>query len=134
MSGKAIAVDMGDPISQLEITPPDVGGAMVIQIASQPSQFVKAEGQNVWVSPLQFAITGYQDGMSIDLPTGAGGGSITATCKFVKAEGKLVMLEGDTSETITLSGSHTSPTGPRPASAQVTVRIKAAGQTSVLAQ
>lgn len=131
--GTPVAVKVDDWHTQFKLTPPDAGGAAQLQYVSQPSTKVKAEGKQVWVGPLQFTISGYTDGSTIDVPeSGAttAPGSIPAGAKKVKAESKPVMLKGDKVQ-VTVKGQKTTSSGPVPASLAVTVEIIDAGQTKV---
>lgn len=134
--GAAVAVKVDNWQQQFELTPPDAGGTAQLQVTSQPSQKVKADGKNVWVGPLMFTISGYMDGTTINVP-GSGAttapGSMPAGSTKVKAEMQPVMLEGDQVQVIvmgTFQAGSSASTVPCP----VTVRIKDAGQTKVMAE
>lgn len=130
MSLKYIAVDGcslefqngGSPNTAISITP------------GQLSTKVKAGGKAVFKT-LKFSISGYTASSTLK-PTwiplsGSGQGEITATSLKVKVEGNKVLLEGDQSASITITGQEQQ--GQTVITSVVTeiVKITSAGQTKV---
>lgn len=103
-------------------------GAGQVQVVSQPSQKVKAEGKGVYAGQLQVQVQNYTGG-SIS-SGGSGVASIAGSSQYVKAEGQAVLLEGDNVQ-IVLSG--TSATG-SPTTQNDVIQIEKAGQQKVEAK
>lgn len=130
---KPIAVKLDDWKQQFTLDPPDAGGAAQLVISSQPSSTCTAEGKPIWISPIQFTISNYMDGSKINVPASGSTvapGAIQSTATKVKADGQLVMLEGDKVQVVVL-GQKNSGSSTVPATCDVTVTINAAGQASV---
>ena len=114
-----------------EFSPADVGGAVVSILKA--STKVKAAGTEVLTANTTFSVTSYSNGSTIDVPlsgASAGAFSFTASAQKVKAEGGLVLLEGDKAA-IMLTGKKTTPSGTTEVVIPVVITIKAAGQEKV---
>ena len=114
-----------------EFSPADVGSAVVS--ISKASTKVKATGTEVLTASTTFSVSSYSNGSTIDVPfSGASTAdfSFTASAQKVKAEGDLVLLEGDKAE-IKITGKKTTPSGTAEATIPVVITIKAAGQEQV---
>lgn len=114
-----------------EFSPADVGGAVVS--ISKASTKVKAAGTEVLTASTTFSVSSYSNGSTIDVPlSGASTAdfSFTASAQKVKAEGSLVLLEGDKAN-IMIKGKKTTPSGTTEFSIPVVITIKAAGQEKV---
>lgn len=120
VDGLTIVHSAGSPIS---------GGTFTI--TSTPSVKVKAQGKGVYSGVLSFTFAGgNMSGITAESFTGAG--TINPTAIYVKADGALVIREGDTG---TLTGSGTNPSPPPPTVPGTGgVEISVAGQTKVKAQ
>ena len=108
------------------------GGGPNTAISINPQQVstkVKAGGKGVYKT-LKFSISGY-NGQAITNSDGTGNGSITATAQKCKAEGKFVILEGDVSASITISGTTTTQSGKQNVTATEVVKVTKAGQDKV---
>lgn len=105
------------------------GPDTAISITGTTSTKVKADGKAVY-KELKFSISGY-NGQAITNSDGTGQGSIIATAQKVKVEGNAVILEGDVSASITISGSTTTPSGKQDVTAVEIVKVTDAGQTKV---
>lgn len=100
-------------------------GEGIRTIESSPSNVSKCNNKGVYTTPLSFSISGYTGGDIVG-GSGSGFGTIVSSAQYTKAENKLVMLEGDTSEEITITGVNSRG---QTATAIITVKIKSAGQS-----
>ena len=105
------------------------GASGDIEITGTPSTKVKADGKAVY-KEINFSISNYNGG-AITNGDGTGTGSIIATAQHVKVEGNPVILEGDMSATITISGTTTTQSGKTPVTSPDVVKVTDAGQTKV---
>ena len=105
------------------------GPDTAITITGTTSTKVKADGKAVY-KELKFSISGY-NGQAITNADGTGQGSIIASAQHVKVEGNAVILEGDVSASITISGTTTTQSGKTPVTAVEIVKVTKAGQTKV---
>lgn len=120
VEGCTIAHDSGSGIS---------GGSFTI--TSVASTKVKAEGKGVYKLEIAFTFAGGSES-TVVAGSVTGGGTISATATKTKAEGQLVVREGDTG---TLTGAGTNPAPPPPTlPVSGDVIISVAGQTKVNAQ
>ena len=104
------------------------GGTGTITITpGQTSTKVKADGKAVYLT-LKFTVSGY-NGQAITNADGTGQGSIIASAQHVKVEGNAVILEGDVSASITISGTTTTQSGKTPVTAVEIVKVTKAGQS-----
>lgn len=103
------------------------GPDSAITITGTTSTKVKADGNAVY-KELKFSISGY-NGQAITNSDGTGQGSIKATAEHVKVEGNAVILEGDVSAQITISGSTTTQSGKQDVTAIEVVKVTDAGQS-----
>ena len=130
MSLKSIVVDGcelkfqngGSPDSAISINP------------NQISTKVKADGKAVYKT-LKFTISGYSAPASV-IPnwvsgSGSGSGEITASSQHVKVESNKVILEGDVSASITISGQVQQGESTSPATFVEVVKVTNAGQSKV---
>ena len=122
--GKNIAVDG----CELE----DETGGGTVEITSSASTKVKADGKGIFFGPVSIAVSGSDGGGAIGDGNGAGTGVITGTGSKVASGGQPALLEGDTA-TVAVTGTTTSGSSTVPASASVTVKVKKAGQSVVVA-
>ena len=107
-----------------------VAGAQgTIKITGTTSNKVKADGKAVY-KEIKFDIKNYNGG-AVTNADGTGTGSIIASAQHVKVEGNAVILEGDVSATITISGTTTTQSGKTPVTTPDVVKVTAAGQTKV---
>ena len=114
-----------------EFSPADAGSAVVS--ISKASTKVKATSTEVLTVNTKFSVSAYSNGSTIDVPfSGASTAnfSFTASAQKVKAEGGLVLLEGDKAN-IMIKGKKTTPSGTTEAIIPVVITIKAAGQEKV---
>ena len=112
----------GSPNSAISISP------------GQTSTKVKAGGKAVYKT-LKFTISGYT-ASSAQSPTwvpgsGSGQGEIQASAQKVKVEGNAVILKGDVSATITITGKEQQGQTQVEAFATEIVKVTDAGQTKV---
>ena len=100
-------------------------------ITSTPSVKVKAGGSGVYRGPLTFTFAG---GSAPGLVAGSvtGAGTINPTATKTKADGLLVIREGD-SVLVTFTGTNSSPPPPT-LNVAGTVEVASAGQTKAKAQ
>lgn len=116
--------DGGSPNSAITINP------------NQVSTKVKADGKGVYKT-LKFTILGYTASSAKKqywvAGSGSGSGEINASSQNVKVEGNSVILEGDESSTITISGMEQLPgsTNPTPTTTTDFVKVTKAGQSKV---
>ena len=103
------------------------GPDTAISITGTTSTKVKADGKAVY-KELKFSISGY-NGQTITNADGTGQGSIIASAEHVKVEGNAVILEGDVSAEITISGTTTTQSGKTPVTAVEVVKVTDAGQS-----
>lgn len=103
------------------------GPDTAITITGTKSTKVKADGKAVY-KELKFSISGY-NGQAITNADGTGQGSIKASAEHVKVEGNAVILEGDVSASITISGSTTTQSGKQDVTATEVVKVTDAGQS-----
>lgn len=122
--GKNIAVDG----CELE----DETGGGTVEITSSASEDVKADGKGIFFGPVSIAVSGSDGGGAIGDGNGTGTGVITGTGSKVTSGGQPALLEGDTA-TVVVNGTTTSGSSTVPASASVTVKVKDAGQSVVVA-
>lgn len=80
--------------------------ASSIEISSSPSTDVKINGKGAYSGTVQISISGYTGG-SIVSASGATvtPGTLSGSAQYIKVDGKSAILEGDTSNTITVIGS-----------------------------
>lgn len=123
MSLKYIAVEGCTLEFQVE------GATGKIDITGTPSTKVKADGKAVY-KEIKFSISNYNGG-AVTNADGTGTGSIIASAQHVKVEGKAVILEGDVSATITISGTTTTQSGKTSVTTPDVVKVTDAGQTKV---
>lgn len=104
-------------------------GQGTISIAEgQTSTRIKFGGKATYKT-LNFTISGYSGGTITD-GNGTGSGSIIASSQNVKIEGNKAILEGDTSATITITGTTTiPPAGPVTVTSPDIVTVVSAGQS-----
>lgn len=125
MSEKAIAVDG----CVLETVSPATGTITIEPNQASEDVFVSEKG--VYFKEIKFKVANSNGGGSVTNNDGTGEGSIIATggsILFLPDEDKVV-LEGDLSDEITISGT----AGDQSASGIIKVRVKSAGQSDVLA-
>lgn len=125
MSEKAIAVDgcVLEPVSPAT-------GTITIE-PNQASEDVFVSDKGVYFKEIKFKVTNSNGGGSVTNNDGEGEGSIIATggnILFLPDEDKVV-LEGDLSDEVTISGT----AGDQSASGIIKVRVKSAGQSDVFA-
>lgn len=123
MSLKYIAVEGCTLEFQVE------GASGNIEITGTPSTKVKADGKAVY-KEIKFSISNYNGG-AVTNSDGTGTGSIIASAQHVKVEGNAVILEGDVSATVEISGTTTTSSGPTPVTTTDVVKVTAAGQSKV---
>lgn len=114
-----------------EFSPADVGDAVVSILKA--STKVKAAGTEVLTANTTFSVTSYSNDSTIDVPlSGASTAdfSFTASAQKVKAEGGLVLLEGDKAK-IKIQGKKTTSSGTTEVVIPVVITIKAAGQEKI---
>ena len=95
----------------------------------QTSPTTKAGGKSVY-NTLRFTVSGYT-GQDITIAgSGTGSGEITATSTKVRADSKAVILEGDVSASLTITGLKPNPYGSGTVTAYATeiVKVVSAGQ------
>lgn len=110
---------------ELEPVPPATG---TISVASDPSDEVFVGEKGVYFKEIKFSVSGSNGGGSVTNNNGTGTGSIIATGSDVQDKnGNLVVLEGDMSASVPITGT----AGQSPASGAIFVRVKKAGQTDV---
>lgn len=108
------------------------GGGPNTAISINPNQLsstTKAGGKAVY-NTLKFTVSGYS-GQDITIEeSGSGSGEIIATATKVKADGKVVILEGDESLEFTITGLKPNPYGSGTVTAYATevVKVTKAGQ------
>lgn len=123
--GKNIAVDG----CELE----DETGGGTVSISTSPSDKVKADGKGIYFGPISISVSGSDGGGLIGDGNGAGPGVITGTGSSIKSDGQPALLEGDTA-TVLVSGTTTSGSTVTPVlNVSVTVKVKKAGQSVVVA-
>ena len=113
------------------------GGGPNTAITIEPNQTstkVKAEGKAVYKT-LKFTISGYT-APATEKPnwvsgSGSGNGEITVTAGHVTVEGNKVILEGDVSESITISGQENSGSSTVTSTFTEVVKVTDAGQSKV---
>lgn len=109
------------------------GGSPNTAISINPNQMsskVKADGKAVYKT-LKFTISGYT-GQDITVTgSGSGDGEIITTAEHTKVEGNFVLLEGDESATIKITGLKPSGSSTTTAYAYEVVKITSAGQNKV---
>ena len=125
MSEKAIAVDgcVLEPVSPAT-------GTITIE-PNQASEEIFVGEKGVYFKEIKFKVTNSNGGGSVTNNDGTGEGSIIATgdnILYLPDEDKVV-LEGDLSDEITISGT----AGDQSASGIIKVRVKSAGQSDVFA-
>lgn len=111
----------------------DVTGGGGVEITSDPSSDVKAAGSGIYFGPVSISVSDSDGGGPITDGNGAGDGVITGTGSKITSNNQPALLEGDTA-TVMVSGTATSgstvtPVGPIP----VTIKVKKAGQSDVVA-
>lgn len=100
-------------------------------VTTLPSTKVIADGKGVYSGDIS---------VTVPAPTLVSGGFVAPSTVFTihpsaiysEADGKPVLLEGDTSDTITLTG--TNPVSGLQATFPLTLKVSVAGQTSVTAE
>ena len=116
---------------EFEFDPADVGNAVVS--ISGASTKVKATSAKVLTAATTFSVSNYSNGSSIDVAlSGATTAdfSFTATAEKDKAEGNLVLLEGDKAN-IMIKGKKTTQSGTTDVTIPVVITISSAGQDKV---
>lgn len=109
------------------------GSGPAPSVTNTPSTDVLADGGGVFFDKIEFSVSGATAG-DIANSDGAGTGSISGTGEYIlDSNGKYAVLEGDESALITINGTKPSSSGPVPASGQIKVRVKTAGQSVVIA-
>ena len=108
------------------------GTAVSINITNVPSEKVKCDNKKAYYDKIVFSINNYT-GVNITNGDGmAQGCEILGSSQHCKIEGKKVVLEGDVSGNITVSGTQPAPGGgSRPAQDIITVKVSNAGQNKV---
>lgn len=80
--------------------------ATSISITTAPSTDVKFDGKGAYSGTLQITLSGYTGGYIV---SGSGGtvtpGTLSGSAQYVKIDGNSAVLEGDTSDVITVVGS-----------------------------
>lgn len=107
-----------------------------IKIETTPSQKVLADGKGVYHGTLQITIANFTGG---DITVSKSGATVTpgtlnGGSTTTKAEGDPVVLQGDTSEDITVVGLKPQGNTTVTATATTKVKIKKAGQTKAKAE
>lgn len=95
-------------------------------ITTPPSSHVKASGKGCYRGSITIMVT---NAAAVSDNNGTGTGNLSGSARHTKIDGVSAVLEGD-SVTITVNGT----SGGSPATGQVTVKIKDAGQKYVLSQ
>lgn len=101
-----------------------------IKVTDGISEKVKADGKKVLIGTITISISNYA---GKGITGGSGVGTLDASATKVKAEGKAVVLEGDESGDIFVTGTNTAPPPPQ-LTVMVKVKVKKAGQTKVKAE
>ena len=111
----------------------DETGGGSVDITSDASTYVLADGKGIYFGSVSIAVSGSDGGGSIGDGNGAGSGTISGTSDYVLSGGEKALLEGDTA-TIKVSGTTTSGNVVTPVKdVPVTVKVKKAGQSVVVA-
>ena len=111
----------------------DETGGGTVNISTSPSAKVKADGKGIYFGPISISVSGSDGGGSIGDGNGTGTGTITGTGGSVTSGGQPALLEGDTA-TVYVSGTTTSGSTVTPVpNVPVTVKVKKAGQSVVVA-
>jgi hypothetical protein len=111
----------------------DETGGGSVDITSDASTYVLADGKGIYFGDVSIAVSGSDGGGSIGDGNGAGSGTISGTADYVLSGGQKALLEGDTA-TIKVSGTTTSGNVVTPVKdVSVTVKVKKAGQSVVVA-
>lgn len=105
-------------------------GAGNIKIETPPSQKVKYDEKGAYSGTLTISISGLSGS---GFTGGSGSGVLNGSAQKVKIEGKAAVLEGDQSETITVSATTTS-VPPVQISVPTIVTIISAGQIKVIGE
>lgn len=105
-------------------------GTGTVTITDGISEKVKADGKKVLIGTVTIAISDYA---GKGITGGSGVGTLDASATKVKAEGKAVVLKGDESGDIFVTGTNTAPPPPR-LTVMVKVKVKKSGQTKVKAE
>lgn len=107
-----------------------VNPGLEISITSVPSTSVKIDGNGVYAGMINILISGTaSNGVTIP-PATPIPATISASAKSVKVDGQYVVLEGDDTGSLTLSGSPP-PGSTSPTTATATIQVISAGQVSV---
>lgn len=101
------------------------GTATRKEITSIPSSHAKIEGNGVYNGTINVQISGYS-GSTVATQTGGGLGSINGTASKVKVDGNSVVLKGDQSNNILITGNYAN--GSPGAQEIITVSIDDPGQ------
>lgn len=111
----------------IELSPPSTSPLTVITVTTQPNNNMKCDGKGVYTGQISVSISAYGSETITDM-NGAGPATIVSTAQYVKVDGQPVLLEGDEDNNCAISGT----TGGQTAVTDIiTVKISAAGQTSV---
>lgn len=113
---------------ELEVVSPGTGSA---KIESSPSSDVKINGDGVFFGTITISVSSSNGGGSMTDNNGSGTGTLTGTGSKVTSNGQPAVLEGDTATIIITGG--TASGYPVPAPGSVTVKVKKAGQSDVVA-
>ena len=81
------------------------GTATQKEITSTPSSHSKIEGNGIYNGTINVQISGYS-GSTVATQTGGGLGSINGTASKVKVDGNPVVLKGDQSNNILITGNY----------------------------
>ena len=100
-------------------------------ITSDPSTKTKIDGNGVYKGTINVKISGYV-GSTVAVQTGGGSGSIPGTASKVKVEGDSVVLKGDKSGNILITGNYAN--GNPGAQETITVSIDDPGQDTWVAE
>lgn len=81
------------------------GTATGKEITSTPSSNSKIEGNGIYSGTINIAISGFV-GSTVAVQTGGGSGTINGTASKVKVDGNSVVLKGDESGDILITGNY----------------------------
>ena len=101
------------------------GTATTKEITSTPSSHSKIEGNGIYNGTINVQISGFV-GNTVAVQTGGGSGSIDGTASKVKVDGNPVVLKGDESGDILITGNYAN--GNPGAQETITVSIEDPGQ------
>lgn len=111
----------------------DVTGGGTVTVTGTASTAVLAGGKGIFFGDVAVSVSGSNGGGGITDNNGAGTGTIRGSGENICENGQPALLEGDTA-TVKVSGTSTSgstvtPVGP----IDITIKVKKAGQTDVIA-